>query len=54
MKPHVSGTQPAEMKPGQVYRRLLSYAWPFRGTFLIGVLGMALFAATDGTLALFV
>jgi ABC-type multidrug transport system fused ATPase/permease subunit len=25
-----------------------------RGTFLIGVLGMALFAATDGTLALFV
>src|SRR5690349_10828786 len=42
------------MSPGQVYRRLLSYAWPFRGTFLIGVLGMALFAATDGTLALFV
>jgi subfamily B ATP-binding cassette protein MsbA len=47
-------SQPAEMKPGQVYRRLLSYAWPFRGTFLIGVLGMALFAATDGALVLFV
>src|SRR6187397_270092 len=42
------------MKPGAVYRRLLSYAWPCRGTFLIGVLGMAVFAATDGTLALFV
>ena len=46
--------QTSEMPPGKVYRRLLSYAWPFRGTFLIGVLGMALFAATDGTLALFV
>ena len=45
---------PAEMSPGQVYRRLLSYAWPYRATFLIGVLGMALFAATDATLALFV
>ncbi len=42
------------MKPGAVYRRLLSYAWPFRGTFMIGVFGMMLFAATDGTLALFV
>ncbi len=50
----MSGTQSAEMKPGAVYRRLLTYAWPYRGTFLIGVLGMALFAATDGTLALFV
>jgi ATP-binding cassette, subfamily B, bacterial MsbA len=43
-----------EMTPGQVYRRLLSYALPYRGTFMIGVLGMALFAATDGSLALFV
>jgi subfamily B ATP-binding cassette protein MsbA len=50
----VNKSQPAEMKPGQVYRRLLSYAWPFRGTFLIGVLGMTLFAATDGALVLFV
>jgi ATP-binding cassette, subfamily B, bacterial MsbA len=50
----VSGSPTAEMKPGQVYRRLLSYAMPHRGTFMIGVLGMALFAATDGTLALFV
>ncbi|HET7809796.1 MAG TPA: lipid A export permease/ATP-binding protein MsbA [Steroidobacteraceae bacterium] len=43
-----------EMSPGKVYRRLLSYAWPFRGTFMVGVLGMALFAATDGSLVLFV
>ena len=43
-----------EMTPGQVYRRLLSYAWPFRATFLVGVFGMALFAATDGALVLFV
>ena len=44
----------SDIDPGQVYRRLLSYAWPYRGTFLIGVLGMALFAATDGALVLFV
>ena len=31
---------------GQVYRRLLGYARPHRGMFLIGVVGMALFAAT--------
>src|SRR3954466_5614976 len=42
------------MRPGKVYRRLLSYALPWRGTFLIGVVGMALFAATDASLALFV
>lgn len=45
---------PPEMKSGQVYRRLLRYALPYRGTFAIGVVGMALFAATDGSLALFV
>ena len=49
-----SETPKPEMMPGQVYRRLLSYAWPYRGTFFIGVIGMALFAATDGSLALFV
>ena len=37
--------------PRQVYRRLLGYARPWIGTFLIGVLGMALFAATDALLA---
>ena len=40
--------------PGSVFRRLVRYAYPYRGTFFIGVLGMALFAATDGTLAWFV
>jgi subfamily B ATP-binding cassette protein MsbA len=30
----------------QVYRRLLRYAWPHRGQFLIGVLGMLLYAAS--------
>ncbi len=35
----------------KVYRRLLGYARPHLGMFLIGVLGMALFAATDAALA---
>jgi subfamily B ATP-binding cassette protein MsbA len=37
--------------PGRVYRRLLGYARPHLGMFWIGVLGMALFAATDSALA---
>jgi len=45
---------PRAAPPRSVFRRLVGYAWPYRGTFFIGVLGMALFAATDGTLALFV
>jgi subfamily B ATP-binding cassette protein MsbA len=40
--------------PGKVYRRLLGYAKPHRGMFMIGVLGMALFAVTDGAFAFFV
>jgi ATP-binding cassette, subfamily B, bacterial MsbA len=40
--------------PGKVYRRLLGYAKPHRGMFMIGILGMALFAATDGAFAFFV
>jgi ATP-binding cassette, subfamily B, bacterial MsbA len=40
--------------PAQIYRRLLSYARPHLGMFLIGVLGMVLFAATDGAFAFFV
>jgi subfamily B ATP-binding cassette protein MsbA len=48
-------TQPeAIANPAKVYRRLLSYARPHRGMFMIGVLGMALFAATDGAFAFFV
>ena len=42
-------TQPADAT--QVYRRLLAYARPHLGMFLIGMLGMAIFAATDASLA---
>jgi subfamily B ATP-binding cassette protein MsbA len=34
-------------RAGQVYRRLLGYAWPFRGMYAIGVLGMGLYAGSD-------
>jgi subfamily B ATP-binding cassette protein MsbA len=34
-----------------IYRRLLRYAKPHAGVFLIGVFGMVLFAATDASLA---
>ncbi|MDR2215856.1 MAG: lipid A export permease/ATP-binding protein MsbA [Nevskiaceae bacterium] len=37
-----------------IYRRLLGYLRPYRGLFLIGVLGMALFALTDAAFALFI
>jgi subfamily B ATP-binding cassette protein MsbA len=37
-----------------IYRRLLRYARPHIATFLVGVLGMILFAATDASLAVFV
>lgn len=36
---------------GAVYRRLLGYARPHLGMFSIGVVGMAMFAATDSLLA---
>jgi subfamily B ATP-binding cassette protein MsbA len=39
---------------GQVYRRLLGYARPHLRMFMIGVFGMALFAATDAALVLLV
>jgi subfamily B ATP-binding cassette protein MsbA len=38
---------PAEMDAMRVYRRLLSYALPYWRMFLVGVLGMALFAGVD-------
>jgi subfamily B ATP-binding cassette protein MsbA len=37
--------------PGRVYRRLLGYARPHLGMFLIGVAGMMVFASTDALLA---
>jgi subfamily B ATP-binding cassette protein MsbA len=42
---------PAVIEPGKVYRRLLGYARPHLGMFMIGVLGMALFAAMDSSMA---
>jgi subfamily B ATP-binding cassette protein MsbA len=38
----------------QTYRRLLGYLRPHLGTFMIGVLGMVMFAATDAGWAAFV
>ena len=38
----------------RTYRRLLSYARPHLGVFMLGVLGMALYAATDTALAWFI
>ena len=39
---------------GKVYRRLLGYARPHLGMFMVGVVGMLLFAATDSALAFLV
>jgi ATP-binding cassette, subfamily B, bacterial MsbA len=50
----MSATSPPAASPGQVYRRLLSYARPHMGMFLIGIVGMALFAATGPGFALLV
>jgi ATP-binding cassette, subfamily B, bacterial MsbA len=38
------------MDTWSIYRRLLRYAKPYTGVFLIGVLGMILFSATQGAL----
>jgi subfamily B ATP-binding cassette protein MsbA len=45
--------QPSE-SPWSIYRRLLRYARPYLGVFLIGVLGMVLYAVTDAAFAYFV
>ena len=45
---------PPDASAAKVYRRLLGYARPHRGMFMIGVLGMLLFAATDGAFVFFV
>jgi hypothetical protein len=44
-----SGAVPLDAS--HVYRRLLAYARPHLGMFLIGVVGMALFAATGPAFA---
>ena len=41
-------------KSWTIYKRLLGYAKPYLGIYLIGVLGMGLFAATDASLGLLV
>ncbi|MDH3672561.1 MAG: lipid A export permease/ATP-binding protein MsbA [Gammaproteobacteria bacterium] len=33
----------------QIYRRLLSYAWPYKGVFLLGILGMLGLALSSGS-----
>lgn len=44
---------PSAAEARAVYGRLLGYARPWRGLFLIGVAGMALYAATDAGIAWF-
>ena len=45
---------PSAAEARAVYGRLLGYARPWRAQFLVGVLGMALYAATDAGIAWFV
>ncbi|HYJ39435.1 MAG TPA: lipid A export permease/ATP-binding protein MsbA [Steroidobacteraceae bacterium] len=47
-------TPPPDASAAKVYRRLLAYARPHRGMFMIGVVGMVLFSATDGAFVYFV
>ena len=53
LAPRVSPT-PSSHSSWSIYRRLLRYAKPYSGVFLIGVLGMILFAATNAVLGLVV
>ena len=49
----MNSTPPPDASAANVYRRLLAYARPHRGMFMIGVLGMLLFSATDGAFVYF-
>jgi subfamily B ATP-binding cassette protein MsbA len=49
----MNSTPPPDASAAKVYRRLLTYARPHRGMFMIGVLGMVLFSATDGAFVWF-
>jgi ATP-binding cassette, subfamily B, bacterial MsbA len=51
---NVSPAPAPALSPAAVYRRLLSYARPHLGMWLIGMAGMVLFAATDTSFAFFV
>ncbi len=46
-----AGAVTREASSWSIYRRLLRYAKPYTGVFLIGVMGMVLFAATQSALA---
>ena len=46
--------QPAPIDALAIYRRLLTYVWPHRSLFLLGILGMVMFALTDAAFALFI
>jgi subfamily B ATP-binding cassette protein MsbA len=46
-----AGNLPLDDKSWSIYKRLLRYARPHLGVFLVGVLGMILFAATNSALA---
>jgi subfamily B ATP-binding cassette protein MsbA len=50
----MNSTPPPVGDSTQVYRRLLGYARPHLGMFMLGVVGMALFAATDTAMAWFI
>ena len=54
----MSAAAAATLRPAgdswSIYRRLLKYAKPYLGVFLIGVLGMILYSATNAALAFFV
>ena len=41
-------TEISEANSVQIYRRLLSYAWPYKGVFLLGILGMLGLAMSTG------
>jgi len=50
----MNSTPPPVVDSTKVYRRLLAYARPHLGMFMLGVVGMALFAATDTAMAWFI
>jgi ATP-binding cassette, subfamily B, bacterial MsbA len=39
--------QETVLKARQIYARLLRYAWPYRAMYLVGVVGMVLYAGSD-------
>jgi ATP-binding cassette, subfamily B, bacterial MsbA len=45
------GTAEPVLTPWSIYKRILQYAKPYAGVFMIGVVGMILFAATQAALA---